>query len=98
MREAEATTRQRMTDFLREESATAATLAVEFDVTPETALSHARHIARSLEGTDEQLLVAPPTCEDCGFDDFDDPANRPSRCPECKSEAVSDPAFVVTSR
>lgn len=74
---------------------TAGTLAREFDVTASDALGHVRHVARSLEATDEQLLVAPPECEDCGFTDFDDLVNRPTRCPDCKSEAVVEPAFKI---
>ncbi len=95
MREADRTTRERMADRLREKSLSAAALAREFDVQASDALDHVRHIARSLEETDGQLLVAPPECRDCGFDRFDDPANRPSRCPECKSESVSEPHFRV---
>jgi predicted Zn-ribbon and HTH transcriptional regulator len=89
------TTRERMADRLRSEALSAGSLATEFEVTTAAALEHVRHIARSLEGTGERLLVAPPTCGDCGFDDFDDPVNRPSRCPECKSEAVEEPEFTV---
>jgi predicted Zn-ribbon and HTH transcriptional regulator len=95
MQGAERTTRQRIADFLREEPAEAGRLATEFEITTAAALSHVEHIARSLEGTDEQLLAAPPECLDCGFSAFDDLANRPSRCPECKSEDVTEPAFTV---
>jgi predicted Zn-ribbon and HTH transcriptional regulator len=93
MREAEETTRERIASHLRETTAPASALAREFDVTASAAIDHVRHVARSL--TDEQLLVAPPECQDCGFDEFDDPANRPSRCPECKSEAVDEPEFRI---
>lgn len=96
MQGAERTTRQRIADHLRHEPAAAGTLAAEFAITTADALSHVRHIARSLEGNgDEQLLVAPPECRDCGFSDFDDLVNRPSRCPECKSEGVEEPAFRI---
>lgn len=95
MGHASRTTRQRIADRLRETSLTASALAREFDVEAGTALSHVEHVAKSLQGTDEQLLVAPPACADCGFEGFDDPANRPSRCPECKSEDVTDPTFTV---
>ena len=44
---------------------------------------------------DEQLQVAPPACRDCGFDGFDDPVNRPSRCPECRSGTLTDPVFRI---
>ncbi|WP_267642574.1 transcriptional regulator [Haloarchaeobius amylolyticus] len=95
MRQADETTRQRITDRLREGALTPSALATEFDVTAGTALRHVEHISQSLENTDEQLLVAPPECRECGFTDFDDLLNRPSRCPECKSESLEEPAFVV---
>ena len=95
MREADETTRQRLAAALREEAGTASELATRLDVTPHAVVDHVEHVARSLEGTDEQLLVAPPMCRDCGFDGFDDPANLPSRCPSCKSESIDEPTFTI---
>jgi predicted Zn-ribbon and HTH transcriptional regulator len=95
MREANRTTRQRVADRLRDETMAASALAREFEITASAALSHVEHVARSLDATDEDLLVAPPECEDCGFTGFDDLVNRPARCPECKSEAVAEPAFKI---
>ncbi|ERH10418.1 MAG: putative transcriptional regulator containing an HTH domain fused to a Zn-ribbon [halophilic archaeon J07HX64] len=95
MREADQTTRERMADRLREDALPASALAKEFDVQTTEALDHVRHVARSLAPTAEELLVAPPTCRDCGFDRFDDPANRPSRCPECRSQALTEPEFRI---
>ena len=89
------TTRERIADRLRRGTATPRALAIEFETTPDDTVTHVRHLARSLDPTDEQLLVAPPECRDCGFDRFDDPANRPSRCPECKSESIKDPEFRI---
>jgi predicted Zn-ribbon and HTH transcriptional regulator len=95
MHEAKSTTREQITERLRSGPATAGALAREFDVTAAVAVDHVRHVARSLEPSDEQLLVAPPECRDCRFSAFDDPVNRPSRCPECKSESVREPAFRI---
>jgi predicted Zn-ribbon and HTH transcriptional regulator len=95
MREASRTTRERIVDRLRETALPPGTLAREFEIQTTTALEHVQHIARSLNGTGEQLLVAPPECNECGFTDFDDLVNRPSRCPDCKSEGVSEPVFRV---
>lgn len=95
MREAESTTRERIADRLRERAASPSALAREFDVTAADAVSHVRHVARSLEPTGEQMMIAPPECRDCGFSGYDDPLNRPSRCPECKSEAIEEPAFRI---
>ncbi|WP_226021651.1 transcriptional regulator [Halomicrobium salinisoli] len=95
MREASRTTRQRIADRLREQALPVSAIAREFDIRSGEALSHVEHISQSLESTDEQVLVAPPTCEDCGFEDFDDLTNLPSRCPECKSESVSEPTYRI---
>lgn len=97
MQGADRTTRERIADDLRREALPASAIATEHAITAESALSHVRHIARSLDGdsTDERLLAAPPECADCGFTGFDDVANRPSRCPECKSEAIEEPVFRI---
>jgi predicted Zn-ribbon and HTH transcriptional regulator len=95
MADPDRTTRQRIADRLRETTLSASALAAEFEIEVGTALSHVRHVAQSLEHEDEQLLVAPPECLDCGFEDFDDPANRPSRCPECNSESLAEPSFTI---
>lgn len=89
------TTRQQIADVLRESEAAASELAGRVDVPVPVVYEHVRHVARSVEGTREELLVAPPTCRRCGFDGFDDPANQPSRCPECRSEDVAEPVFTI---
>jgi hypothetical protein len=89
------TTRQRIADRLREAPAALGTLATEFEIPTSQAATHVEHIARSLRPTDERVLVAPPECRDCGFDRFDDLVNRPSRCPECKSESVEEPTVTI---
>ncbi|MEY7851467.1 transcriptional regulator [Natrarchaeobius sp. A-rgal3] len=95
MREADETTRQRLADALRREAATPSELAATFDLVPHAVVNHVEHVARSVDGGDEQLLVAPPTCRDCGFDDFDQLLNLPSRCPSCKSESIAEPTFTI---
>ncbi|RAW45752.1 transcriptional regulator [Halorubrum sp. 48-1-W] len=88
------TTRQRIADRLREEPATASEIAADLALPTPTVYEHLEHVSRSV-ADDERFLVSPPECRDCGFDGFDDPLNAPSRCPECKSERVEEPAFVI---
>ncbi|MEF8776665.1 MAG: transcriptional regulator [Haloarculaceae archaeon] len=95
MRETTRTTRERIADRLSDEALSPADIAREFDVRAETALDHVDHLARSLAESEDELMVAPPECRECGFDGFDRLVNRPSRCPECKSEDVRDPVFTV---
>lgn len=91
----ESTTRQRIADALREGPATARQLSESLGIPTSTVYEHVPHVAQSLENEAAQFLVAPPECLDCGFDEFDDPLNYPSRCPECKSERIAEPRFVV---
>lgn len=90
----EATTRERIADMLRAEPASASELAAELAIPTPQVYEHVRHVAQSVGG-DEQFLVAAPECRDCGFDDFDDPIGNPSKCPDCKSEALSDARFTI---
>lgn len=91
------TTREHIVDVLRAEEATASQLSARVDASVQSVYEHVRHVARSLSATDEQLLVAPPACGDCGFDDFDDLVNEPSRCPDCRSENISEAVFTIES-
>ena len=89
------TTRQRIADALREGPETASSLSKRVGVPSSAVYGHLRHVAQSVEGEGESFLVAPPECAACGFSGFDDPVNRPSRCPECRSERVEEPAFTI---
>lgn len=89
------TRRERIVELLSDQTMTASELAASVDANTESVLADIRHVAASLQATEAELLVAPPVCEECGFDEFDDPANRPSRCPECHAESITDPTFTV---
>mgnify|MGYP006290840837 CR=1 FL=1 len=89
------TTRERIARLLRDRPMTPSELAAAVDTTTETAVDHVVHIARSLAEQDATLLVSPPTCQECGFDGFDDPANLPSRCPKCRHEGIDEPTFTI---
>ncbi|WP_380678402.1 transcriptional regulator [Salinigranum sp. GCM10025319] len=91
----EDTTRQRIADELRADPATASDLSSRVGVPASTVYDHLRHVARSLDGEDEQFLVAPPECKNCGFSAFDDPVNYPSRCPECRNEGIEEAVFKI---
>jgi predicted Zn-ribbon and HTH transcriptional regulator len=60
---------------------------------------HLAHIAKSV-GHDRhgRFLLEPSACEDCGFT-FRGRTRltRPSRCPRCRSEAISPPRFSIES-
>jgi len=59
--------------------------------------AHLVHVVRSLaKDRSRRFLLEPSACQDCGFV-FRDRTRltRPSRCPRCRSEAISAPRFGV---
>lgn len=92
----DATRRERLADALAEEPATASELAARLDSPVSTVYHDLTHVARSLRyREDAAFLVAPPECANCGFSGYDDPINRPSRCPECRSESIEEAVFKI---
>ncbi|ERG96698.1 MAG: putative transcriptional regulator containing an HTH domain fused to a Zn-ribbon [Haloquadratum walsbyi J07HQW2] len=90
------TTREHIRAEIRTTPQTASELGSLVNIPRSVVFGHVDHIARSVDSaSDEQFLVAPPTCKNCGFDRFDDPINNPSRCPDCRSERISEPEFVI---
>lgn len=59
------------------------------ELSPDQVVTLIKDISQAVEG----LQVAPPQCRDCGFDEFDKPANIPSQCPDCRSEWIEEPVF-----
>lgn len=95
----EKTTRQRIIEHLRfgngnRPSSIAEALSTrEIDLSPQDVVNHVHEIKHSLD--DEQVLVAPPECNSCGFDGFDNVCNMPSRCPECKGTWIEEPLITI---
>jgi len=59
------------------------------------------HVAHSARARGEQLVVSPPRCLGCGFAFRDREARHlhaPGRCPECRSERISQASFRILAR
>jgi predicted Zn-ribbon and HTH transcriptional regulator len=63
------------------------------------ALAHIAKTIRRRSGGREQLVMVPPMCLNCGyvFKDLERP-RKPSRCPRCKSERISEPKFMIVEK
>lgn len=59
-------------------------------------LEHLAHLRKSLRRGDLRLEISPAACRTCGFVFRKrDRVTSPGRCPICKGESISDPAFRV---
>lgn len=65
-------------------------------------LEDLNHVAKTLKrqsGGKYQLLMRAPFCRSCGYVFKDlEKARIPSKCPQCKSERIDPPAFMLVDR
>lgn len=92
------TTRQRIKKLLQERPEVRPTAISDalgdhgVEISPEDAVEEVREVNKSI---DQQVLVLPPYCRNCGFSDYDETANIPSKCPRCLSEWIEEPKFKI---
>jgi len=94
------TARQHLMDLLTQHAWTARELAGQVHLAERLVEDHLAHIIRSLErSTSQQFEMEEPECQDCGYA-FRNRTRlkRPSRCPSCRSEAVSSPRFSIVAK
>jgi len=63
------------------------------------ALQHVAKTIRRRTMFKYELVMIPPVCKNCGyvFKELDKP-KKPSKCPRCKSERISEPQFMIRER
>mgnify|MGYP000073555243 CR=1 FL=1 len=61
-----------------------------------------KHVGKTLyreTGGRETLVMIPPQCLNCGYVFKDrSKVKRPSKCPRCRSERISQPSFMILRR
>jgi transcriptional regulator len=87
----ERTVRQCLTELLIETRLSSYQLAQLLDIPERQVEDHLPHIVKSLARDQSRRFVLDPSvCSDCGFVFRDrTKLTRPSRCPTCRSEAVT---------
>jgi len=97
---AEATIRQQIIQAITGMRCSARDLAHRLGITEREVEDHLAHIGKSVARDRRgRFLLEPSTCRDCEFvfrgrTRF----TRPSRCPKCRSEAISPPRFEIVFR
>lgn len=100
MKSVHQTTRQHLMELLAKKLFTARELAAHVDLRERLVEDHLLHIIRSLERNKTQnFVMEQPECQDCGYKFLNRTRlKRPSRCPQCRSQAISSPRFTITQR
>ena len=86
-----------MKEMLQKEAWPLLGLAKFFGVPLKTVEEDVGHIEKSAS-SEYKLLVNPPECEACGFVFRKDKKKRPSRCPQCKSERITEPTVRLVEK
>lgn len=92
------TRRQRIVELLERGEYGFEELRRELEVPVRLLKADLDHVERSVRASGKRLVVTPPRCLDCGFV-FHGRERRhfhgPSRCPQCRSEGISEPRLTV---
>jgi len=93
----ERTIRQLIMAELEKGPMTARDLSKAIRISEKEVIAHMEHVAKSLHPP-KRLFLEPPVCNRCGFV-FSDRRrfSSPSRCPQCRHEGISPPAFRILS-
>jgi hypothetical protein len=91
----EMTIRQLITTELEKGPMTARDLSKTIRISEKEVIAHLEHVAKSLHPP-KKLIIVPPVCNKCGFI-FKERRrfSSPSRCPECRHEGITQPAFRI---
>ena len=88
------TRRKDIVELLSKQSMTVRELSEWFHADARDILIDLEHIAQSVRP--RRLVMEPSACRSCGFVfKKREKHKRPSKCPECKSEKITEPVFSV---
>jgi transcriptional regulator len=89
------TLRQRIMAELEKGSLTVRDLSKAIRISEKEVIAHMEHVAKSLKPP-RRLIIEPSVCNKCGFVFYDRRRfSSPSRCPGCRHEGISPPAFRI---
>ncbi|MFH0979010.1 MAG: transcriptional regulator [Candidatus Woesearchaeota archaeon] len=89
------TVRKGMIELLQEKRMTLRELAIQFKSTMKDTGKDLVHIAKSIQ-PEMELKMEIPVCRHCGYIYKERTRiTRPSRCPKCKMEDITEPRFWI---
>jgi predicted Zn-ribbon and HTH transcriptional regulator len=90
--------RKNLIELLRDNPMTVSQLARALDEDRKAVVSDLEHLQKSLRHSEYELEITPAECRKCGFVFGTHKLRKPSRCPECKGERLTDPVLEIRAR
>jgi len=85
-----------MIELLEKDKMTAKQLADFFRVDMKYVLEDLKHIAQTVKIHHKKLKIDPSVCNVCGYVFKErDKLSRPTKCPKCRSEDITEPRFYI---
>ena len=92
------TIRKQMIGLLEKEEMSAREISQTVRISEKDVYEHLAHIGRTVNTKRKKLVITPAQCFGCGYV-FKNRTRytRPGRCPQCKSERISNPTYRILS-
>lgn len=92
------TIRKQMIGLLEKEEMSAREISQAVRIREKEVYEHLAHIGRTVNTKRKKLVITPSQCLECGYV-FKNRKRytRPSRCPHCKIERISNPTYRILS-
>ncbi|MGA6992506.1 MAG: hypothetical protein WBX50_01275 [Candidatus Deferrimicrobiaceae bacterium] len=93
------TVRRKILSHLRGGPLSARQISTRIGIPEKEVYAHLPHVKKTVGNLGETLAITPAECNGCGFVFRKrERPSRPSRCPVCRGESISEPLFAVVVR
>ncbi|MBI5047924.1 MAG: transcriptional regulator [Deltaproteobacteria bacterium] len=94
--EREDTVRHKIIAVLTGQSLSAKEISADVRISEKEVYEHLEHIRKTVSKSGHNLVITPSACNRCGFVfKKRDRLKKPSKCPVCCSESISEPIFSI---
>ncbi|MBI5663648.1 MAG: ArsR family transcriptional regulator [Nitrospirae bacterium] len=90
------TVRKNIISILIEQPLSAKDISGAVRISEKAVNDHLQHIQKSVSRKGLTLIITPSECKKCGFVfEKREKLKKPSKCPECRNEAITEPVFSI---
>jgi predicted Zn-ribbon and HTH transcriptional regulator len=93
------TVRRKILSHLRGGPLSARQISARVGIPEKEVVAHLPHVKKTVGNLGESLAITPAECNGCCYVFRKrERATRPSRCPVCRSESISEPLFAIVRK